>query len=284
MIVNDGSSDHTADICEDYARKHKHIKYIPFPDNRGTNAGRNAAINAATGEWIIFLDSDDYFTDNAIRTIDTTIKEKPNYKHYMFAPNDMASVYEKNYLLNGRNERELSFADFLSGCVAGDFTHVMSSGILRKYPFDESVRIHEGVFFLRFYREARRMLFTNRVVAIRERGRKDSVTRDSIRTSKVFIERILKSKKLNVEWFEEDYKTLGLQWRLCKVYASLIDNSLLLSRYDEAKQYIAKLKACGGSARALQIVGALRLGQAYRLLLKAYLLTKYDILKKSLHI
>ena len=56
IVVDDGSHDETPKIVQNYADKHPHIKFIPFSQNRGTNAARNAAIAAATGEYCIILD------------------------------------------------------------------------------------------------------------------------------------------------------------------------------------------------------------------------------------
>lgn len=74
IIVDDGSSDKTAQVVETYLSKYSHIKYIKFEKNRGVNAARNAAINSATKEYSIILDSDDYFVDSEIKTIDTIVK------------------------------------------------------------------------------------------------------------------------------------------------------------------------------------------------------------------
>ncbi|MCD8290379.1 MAG: glycosyltransferase [Prevotella sp.] len=270
-------------ICEEYARRYPHIKYISFSENRGTNAGRNAAINAATGDWIIILDSDDYFTDDAIQTIHQTIISHPNFMHYMFAPEDMLPKYANSYLLKGKEMKILSFPDFLGGAVREGFIHVMKPEVLLKYPFDESVRIYEEVFFFNFYKVAKRILFVKKVVVIRERSRLDSVTRETFRTSKLAIERNTKSRELCLNWFEQDYVALGLIDALCNVYNRLVDNYLLLGKYDLAAKYIGKLKARGYKLKLLhKMVFALRIGWLYRNMLKLYLSVKYKIIKQTL--
>lgn len=61
IVVNDGSSDATAEICSRY--KHR-IRYIET-ENRGAGHARNVAMAQAKGTWIAFLDSDDlYFPDS----------------------------------------------------------------------------------------------------------------------------------------------------------------------------------------------------------------------------
>ena len=66
IVVDDGSNDNTSQIVWQYAENHHWIRFIPLPENRGTNAARNAAIVAAKGEWCVLLDSDDYFMPTAL--------------------------------------------------------------------------------------------------------------------------------------------------------------------------------------------------------------------------
>ena len=58
LLVNDGSKDRTAAICDDYAAKHDCIRVL-HQQNAGVSAARNAALEIATGEYIAFVDSDD---------------------------------------------------------------------------------------------------------------------------------------------------------------------------------------------------------------------------------
>lgn len=59
ILVNDGSMDKSAFICNEYARVDKRVKVI-HQDNFGPSAARNKGINAAQGKYIQFVDSDDY--------------------------------------------------------------------------------------------------------------------------------------------------------------------------------------------------------------------------------
>ena len=59
VCVNDGSKDGSLAILEEYARKDSRVKLISR-ENRGMSRTRNDALDVATGEWIMFLDSDDW--------------------------------------------------------------------------------------------------------------------------------------------------------------------------------------------------------------------------------
>lgn len=61
ILVDDGSPDRCGEICDEYARIDSRIKVI-HKENGGLSDARNAGIEAATGEYIAFVDSDDYIS------------------------------------------------------------------------------------------------------------------------------------------------------------------------------------------------------------------------------
>ncbi|MDR2385848.1 MAG: glycosyltransferase family 2 protein, partial [Tannerella sp.] len=131
-IVDDGSTDATCSIIEEYARQYPFICFHRFEKNRGVNAARNHAIQNSSRDFILFLDSDDYFVENALHTINHTLSEHPGYHHYLFAQDDRIGYYEQNPLLRGANA-EITFADFLKGKAGGDFLHVVSAPLLQTF-------------------------------------------------------------------------------------------------------------------------------------------------------
>lgn len=63
VLVDDGSSDNTPAICDLYAQKDSRIKVI-HTKNGGQSAARNIGTNAAGGDYIFYIDSDDFLYDN----------------------------------------------------------------------------------------------------------------------------------------------------------------------------------------------------------------------------
>lgn len=73
ILVNDGSTDKSGKICEQYAQRDERIKVI-HQENKGQAAARNAGVNAATGKYISFVDSDDYIAINMFESLLEAIK------------------------------------------------------------------------------------------------------------------------------------------------------------------------------------------------------------------
>jgi glycosyltransferase involved in cell wall biosynthesis len=69
IVVNDCSKDRTEEIVRRFADAHREIKLISFSENKGVAAARNAALEAATGEFIHFCDGDDAVPPGAYREL-----------------------------------------------------------------------------------------------------------------------------------------------------------------------------------------------------------------------
>lgn len=68
IIVDDGSTDRTWNVIQQYAaRDHRILSY--HQDNAGVSAARNKALEMASGEYVLFLDSDDWLEANTVETL-----------------------------------------------------------------------------------------------------------------------------------------------------------------------------------------------------------------------
>ena len=68
ILIDDGSTDTTIQICDNYAKKERRIRAIHQP-NRGLSAARNAGIIQAHGDYIAFADADDWVAPTFIETL-----------------------------------------------------------------------------------------------------------------------------------------------------------------------------------------------------------------------
>lgn len=80
LVINDGSSDKTAEIVTRYAQRDKRIRLIS-QDNAGVSAARNRGLQEACGRYIMFLDADDQLCEDAFECITEAIRDE--YAEFM---------------------------------------------------------------------------------------------------------------------------------------------------------------------------------------------------------
>jgi len=68
LLINDGSTDISGEICDEYAKKDDRIKVF-HQENRGVSAARNKGIEESKGDWITFVDADDWIVHNSLQKI-----------------------------------------------------------------------------------------------------------------------------------------------------------------------------------------------------------------------
>lgn len=68
ILIDDGSTDASGAICDEFARNDRRIKVI-HQDNRGLSGARNVALNIATGDFVAFVDSDDSVAPDLIQRL-----------------------------------------------------------------------------------------------------------------------------------------------------------------------------------------------------------------------
>lgn len=176
-IVDDGSTDNSYSIIKEYTNNHAHLKIHHFNNNKGVNAARNYAIAHSTGDFVLFLDSDDVLTESAVLTITKTIQENPNFLHYLFAVDARETYYQTNELLR-KESCILTYENWIKKDAEGDFAHVIDRNMLVQYPFCEEFRIYEETVILKLYKHGKHQLFSHQIIMEKERGREDAVTKE----------------------------------------------------------------------------------------------------------
>lgn len=75
ILVDDGSKDSSGNICDEYSKMDNRIKVI-HKENGGLSSARNVGLDIATGKYIMFLDSDDYFENNSCEVLYNEIEKR----------------------------------------------------------------------------------------------------------------------------------------------------------------------------------------------------------------
>lgn len=63
LLVDDGSPDRSGEICDDYARQDRRVRVF-HKENGGVSSARNLGLDECRGEWVVFVDADDYVDEN----------------------------------------------------------------------------------------------------------------------------------------------------------------------------------------------------------------------------
>lgn len=138
ILVDDGSTDCSAEICRKYKEKDERIILIQ-KENGGLSDARNAGMSVATGEFVFFLDSDDYLENNAIELLEM-YQRKNNYdivvgNYYYLYPQmccKAKSVFDKERLLNNYEAMEALMTGNIQTFAWGK---LMRLDLINKYQF-----------------------------------------------------------------------------------------------------------------------------------------------------
>lgn len=147
LLIDDGSKDSSGDICDEYARKDSRIKVF-HKENGGVSSARNYGIKLAKGEWIIFIDSDDYFLLNALKIL---LNRALKCKILISAANFYVEKNNRRFGVCQGKTRILK-NNFLSWyfytCFLRAGVVLFHKSVITKVLFDEGLSRYEDVKFL----------------------------------------------------------------------------------------------------------------------------------------
>lgn len=83
ILVDDGSTDGSGQLCDSLAKEDMRIRVI-HKKNGGLSSSRNAGLTAATGDWVLFVDGDDYLVQNAVEQLLNVAKKHPDADFIQF--------------------------------------------------------------------------------------------------------------------------------------------------------------------------------------------------------
>lgn len=140
LLIDDGSKDKCPAICDDYALRDKRIRVL-HKENGGLSSARNAGIDIASGEFLLFVDSDDYIEEELCETIMLHMIEEVDIAAFRFRrvfDNGKESVESTGKVVFSSNP-EL-FDDYIN---RSNFTHMVCDKMFRRTLF-EDFRFIEG--------------------------------------------------------------------------------------------------------------------------------------------
>ncbi|RHA73906.1 glycosyltransferase family 2 protein [Phocaeicola coprophilus] len=148
LLIDDGSKDHSAFICDEYAQQDKRIKVF-HKENGGVSSARNIGIDNAEGKWITFIDSDDWVERNYLSNLYQNDENDIVASYYVAEGwKEWVSAPFKDYVYNEKQMKE-----FLTDCLLKfifPYGKLFRHSIIKRYNlrFDESLSYGEDTLFI----------------------------------------------------------------------------------------------------------------------------------------
>ena len=96
IVINDGSTDNTRKILDEYSIKDSRIKVFNF-SNSGVGISRRKGVNLAKGQYVLFVDSDDFINDELLQRLYSTISSVPELDIIRYQSNIINDKKNKNH-------------------------------------------------------------------------------------------------------------------------------------------------------------------------------------------
>lgn len=152
ILVNDGSSDNSPNICDEYASLDSRIKVV-HKVNGGLSDARNAGLDVATGDYITFVDSDDYIESESVELLLKALKEN-NVPISLMHANIVNSDYSirGTQTDNSRSVKVYSALEYCKGVCEKYLSESVCDKLFESAIFNgrrfEKGRLNEDFFFL----------------------------------------------------------------------------------------------------------------------------------------
>lgn len=147
ILIDDGSTDESPSICDEYAQKDNRIHVI-HKQNGGVSSARNAGLDIAKGEWIWFVDGDDYITNNALNEIKNIINLNNDtdlicFSYLRLRKNHTTTINIKNATNLPKNTFLKIYHSYLNQTML--FKHTLIQSVNLK--FSENIKLGEDLEF-----------------------------------------------------------------------------------------------------------------------------------------
>lgn len=109
ICVDDGSTDSTKNIIEYYMKRYSSIRLLS-QENKGAGAARNRGLHNARGDYVLFLDSDDYYNESALKYVDKLVTSQKSdiYVFNYYKIYDDSQTVEEVTLFNIKNQNTIT--------------------------------------------------------------------------------------------------------------------------------------------------------------------------------
>ena len=235
IMVDDCSTDNSGVIIDEYASKHDNFRAIHLDENSGA-AGkpRNVGLNIASSDFVMFLDSDDCFVENALEILLNKIRQDDELDIVL---GGYVNVYDKKQeiILPFKGNEDKYFVNTLNEFDLAKINPAISSKIFRKdFLIKNNIKFPEGspgqdlVFFLNSFFNSSKILSLNNFIVykriLRSKGSDKSI---SFNLNYNYIIGLIKAYTLTLNIFKENKVNINLAKLILINHLKFLTNQLL---------------------------------------------------------
>ena len=149
VLVNDGSKDNSLEICRNYASKYENIKVIDKV-NSGVSETRNLGFKESTGNYIMFLDSDDLISKDSIKYLSRFLDSNGNVD-FVISRVRMFEKINKWHYMDYRFKDDNKFIDInrdITYCQYHSTGILLRRSIINDISFDKNIKYGEDMKYM----------------------------------------------------------------------------------------------------------------------------------------
>lgn len=188
ILVNDGSTDNSVKICEEYIRKDNRIHLIN-QKNAGASAARNKGMRYASGKYLYFLDSDDWLEEDTLEKLVQciTVEQADMIFFDAYAVDETKGIKSEKYYSHKQSYKSASGPEMMTQLLQNKEFHVTPWHMFFKREFlnkkqicfEEGIIYEDMIFAYQVFCEARKVAYLPEFLYSRR------FRADSVMTSKV---------------------------------------------------------------------------------------------------
>ena len=151
LLVNDGSPDNSGAICDEYAKRDSRIRVF-HKENGGVSSARNIGLDNAKGEWITFIDSDDYIEQGYFEIPLDTTADLLIQNYELFNDENRSVIFKKSTVL----KQEIQ--DFINTNIHKEWLRMILSKFFKssliknnRIYFPKGITVGEDALFIQEY-------------------------------------------------------------------------------------------------------------------------------------
>ena len=247
IIINDGSTDNSLKIIEKYCKRYSDIFSFITIKNQGPSIARNMGIKKAKGDYLIFVDSDDYIEKNLLKKIDAVTQNEIDLVRFQL------KTINSNYKLIERFHEE-EFKELTGPEAFEKITNyhyietAWAYAYNRKFFTKNKFKFMSGIYHEDFALIPLIIIKAESVVSIDYIGYNYVQRNDSIMSSNDYVKTVKKVYDFlkGFDYLYEEVNKLEIDEKYKKIFISFIANSTILKarelNKEDLKDYTIELK------------------------------------------